>query len=492
MKVINTILNFVRIFNRYQRPEFQFTSTSFGSWRDSVHEFYAPMPQPEENPLWISYQKLTPEFQALCQKPVPVVQNREPVITEPIDEPDLDKYKYSNEVPANLAFEAQGSEFTNEYLDAGQEGRYLREYCVQRNGANHFLHLKNLTDLRSVHQHQDPFYFAEVLDIPFDLAFQFAEAMKSLAFDRMRWLKLYHGNKKDIGLKDMSEDQRIELITEFIDIAEDLEKPDNVSGYPGTVTWNNYIHMTVSDEREFTVEYMRDLDKRIIQAALLDVNPHNSQHWDEDYVQFLPQDDNLDRKSSTNPYSTNRLYDGKDSLSWEFQRMVETASEAQLDQLKAAMKPSKRTGAELRKITKFFMEHYDTVPCGYSSRKKWVVWSEEPVSAVSTGLLWKRPKFHYFTSDRPKGEDMKSHFWTLYHARRKELREYTIPVSELSDDAKIALEWMNSLGKGNQACSIIYAASDGKSYNLYGLDISFHQKLSQHEINTLWSQYRAL
>ena len=428
----------------------------------------------------------------------------DPGIDPPIDEPDLENYKFSNEVPANLSFEAQGSEFTNEHLDASQEGRYLREHCVQRNGANHFLHLKSLTDLRSVPQHQDPYHFSNVLDIPFDLAKQFSIALKSLEFDRKGWLKLYHGTKKDMGLKDMCQQCRLREIQKMIEISELLEQPDPYytsvnfdttyckrtnkrynDGYPGTIIWNNYIHMLVADEREFTVEYMRDLDKRVIQALLLEVDPLHSQHWEEDYVMFLPQDDNLDSKSSTNPYSTNRLYNGNDSLSWEFQRLIETADDAQLDKLRDGMKPSKRTSEEVWKLAKFFMANYNTVPSDYSSRTRWDVKKQKTVPATSTGLLWQKPKFHYFT------DGMKSHFWTLYHLRRDELRNQVRPVAQLSPDAKVALEWVKSLGKGSQTCSIIHAASDGKSYSLYGMDIEFKSKLHQHEVNTLWQAYRS-
>ena len=90
-------------------------------WRHWIRETYTPEPAPQVNPVWTMYQLLPSWAKALCQKPIPIVQNREPIIDQPIDEPDLENYKFSNEVPANLSFEAQGSEFTNEWIDASQE-----------------------------------------------------------------------------------------------------------------------------------------------------------------------------------------------------------------------------------------------------------------------------------------------------------------------------------------------------------------------------------
>jgi hypothetical protein len=443
-------------------------------WRHWIRESYLPDPAPEPNPVYQSWLKLPEDIQQLCQKPVEVVQNRQPILDETVDDPDLEVYAYQNDCPANLSFEAQGSEITNQYLDAGQEGRYLREYCVQRAGANHFLHLKNLTDLRSVPQHRNPEYFAKTLDIPFDLAVQFVEALKSLSFDRKAWLKLYHGNKALRGMKDMAYPEILDEIDKFISTAELLDNPDQFhrtenfpNGYPGTITWINYL-LSTDVEKDLLEQYFKNFEEQRLQD-------------DDEEI-----DDGMDRKTSNNPYSTNRLYDGKDTLSWEFQRMIETADEAKLDQLKAGMYPQKKSPEELWETTKLFMQKYDTVPSEYSSRKKWSVEKNDYVPATSTGTLYKKPKFHYFTPG------MKSHFWTLYHARRKELREQMVPVKDLSHDAKIAMDWIKSLGKGKATCDVIYAASAGKSYSLYGLNIAFTQKLDQHEVNTLWQAYRAL
>ena len=84
----------------------------------------------------------------------------------------------------------------------------------------------------------------------------------------------------------------------------------------------------------------------------------------------------------------------------------------------------------------------------------------------------------------------------MYKIRRDELRyqaeNEVVAQDKLSDSAKTAITWINSLGKGQDTCQIIYAAAEGKSFNLYGVDISFSGQLPQPEINTLWSAYRAL
>ena len=448
-QLIDTVLNFARIINRYRRPEYSFQG-GHEQWRNWIKESYSPEPAPQTNPVYTMYQLLPPKIKALCQKPIPIIQNREPTIDQPIDEPDLENYKFSNEVPANLSFEAQGSDFTNEWLDAGQEGRYLREHCIQRNGANHFLHLKTLVDLRSQPEHHNPEKLSKLLNIPYNLAFRLAGAFKALDFDRKMYLKIMKG-PNGLELKSM-----VEIITFIEGITKTAEQLQEV-----TIEWDEN-HLSCNPDAIYIDQYNQY------------INPEVSLEDQEDLA------------GDNNPYSTNRLHNGNDSLSWEFQRLIETADDAQLDRLRDGMKPSKRTSEEAWKLTKFFMANYNTVPADYSSRTRWDVKKQKTVPATSTGLLWQKPKFHYFT------DGMKSHFWTLYHARRDELRNQVRPVAQLSPDAKIALEWVKSLGKGSQTCSIIHAASDGKSYSLYGMDIVFTAKLHQHEVNTLWQAYRTL
>lgn len=470
--LISTIERFCWIFSTIAsipKPE-------FGIWRAWTKESYNADPPPEINPLWTAYQRLPVKFQAFCLKPDHYVQNREERIAEPIDEPDLDNYGYSNEVPVNKSFLAQGTVgYENDYLDASQEGRYLREYCVQRAGANQFLHLKTVTDLKSVPQHQDPCWIAEQLDIEYDLAYQLVDATKRLDFDRKWFLKAYYGNKATLGLKDMDLDQLISAIETFVEWA---DGSDTV-----TVTWDNYIN-SADVEKEYLSQYMEDIDRRTINALL--VEGHEENQWDESWNAYLSVEDNLDRKNSTNPYSTNRLHNGKDALSWEFQRMVETADLVALTKLKDGMFPRKRSGKEIWDIAMYFKNTYGTVPEPYSSRKRWDVAKQKEVSAVSTGLLYDRPKFHYFT------QPMKSHFWTLYKARKAELANVTVPEDQLSEDAKVAIGWIKSMGKGQTTCGMIYAAVDGRKFNVFGIDINFSKPLKAQETNTLWATYRAL
>jgi hypothetical protein len=501
---------------------------TFSQWRAWIKEEFNHDPQPEINPLWITYHKLTPELQAICQKPTQWLQNRESVLDEVTDDPDLNKYQYSHEVPTNMAFVSQGSEYQNEYLDAGNEGRYLREYCVQRTSpspANHFLHLKTLTDLRSKNQWADPDWMVERSDLEYDRAYHFADALTRLDYDWPKWLKLYHGSttagyskmtaisKKNrigkkgqivkksyeqitesgqvsVGLKDMDSEQLQLTIDLFIEMADEADKV--------SVKWINHIN-AADIEKEYLADYMKDFDHRVIQAQILEGDEENQ--WDDGYVEFLPADDNLDRKNSTNPYSTNRLSNGKDALSYEFIRLIQTADRKQLTALKDGMFATvKRSDSEIIKIRRELKARYgdESEPRDRYSRKRYVskykqtkdgkgYWVKKDAS--STGLVYRRPKFHYFT------DGMKSHFWKLYKTRRDELNNQkaeSIPVAQLSDDAKVALEWIESLGKGRMTAALIYAAKEGSSMDLFGMKVKFSRPLPQPEVATLWNVYASI
>ena len=460
-------------------------------------------PQDDLNPAYINYwidriMSLGKRHWIPIEKPSKFRPNIKDQVLDPaIDEPDLDNYWRSNEVPANMAFVAQGSDYENEYLDADQTGRYLREYCVQRNNANHFLHFRSLTDLRSISQHQDPEYIADKLDIDYDLAYQLVDAIKRLGFDRHWYLKLYHGYGHTTGLKDMEPDQialTIELLTKSADEAGEV-----------TIEWNNYINSSDID-RELLHEEMELLHRRFDPTNLDD----EENTFDQDNLDELSINDQLDRKNSSNPYSSNRLSNGKDALTSEFQSYIENADIDQIKSLQSKMFTQERTSAEIAKIRTEFKIKYNSMPQIKSSNAKtkpyWKKHPENPKSSlfkyaspvyddhgnlvmipvVSTGLKFKQPDFYYFTSK------MKSHFWRLIKARKKELNKQTVSQDRLTDGAKIVLDWVERLGKGQTTCALIYAATSGKPYNLYGLEIEFNAPLDRLETNTIWQTYKSL
>jgi hypothetical protein len=108
------------------------------------------------------------------------------------------------------------------------------------------------------------------------------------------------------------------------------------------------------------------------------------------------------------------------------------------------------------------------------------------IPAVTTGLKYKPPEYHYFTPM------MKSHFWTLIKLRKKELNKEVVKDHDLTTDAMLAIDWIRKLGKGQTTCTIIQGATLGQSVNIYGIKIDFNNKLDRKEINTLWQTYKTL
>jgi hypothetical protein len=352
---------------------------------------------------------LTPELQAICQKPNQFVQNREPVLDETIDQPDFNKYQYSNEIPANLTFVDQGSEYHNQHLDASQEGRYLREYCVQHRNKNYFLYLKGLINLRHLPEWENPEKLAAILDIPFNLAFRLADALSYLEFDYVAYKSL---------MKEFSKASKATVIIKIEQYTLNAEMLKEV-----TVEWEN--HMVVADpEQEYLSQYVSKIDNYI--------------NEDE-----LPEDN-----GANNPYGAYPLENGKDSLPYEFQVKLDNADFNELTRYRKNMFPAKNANGK-----------------------------------------WCRPKYHYFT------DGMRNHFWTIYYRRKdelKELAEKPIPIQDLSDDAKVALEWIESLGKGRITAALIYAAKEGSSMNLFGMKVEFSRPLPQPEVATLWNAYASI
>jgi hypothetical protein len=465
------------------------------------------LPESDLNPAYVNYwidriMALGKRHWIPIEKPAKFRLNIKGQVLNPaIDEPDLEGYWKSNEVPANMAFVAQGSDYENEYLDCSQEGRYLREYCVQRSsgahGANHFLHFRSLVDLRSRAQHQDPEYLADKLEIEYDLAFQLVDVIRRLEFDRKWYLKLYHGYGSTIGLKDMEHDQVVETIKLLIESA---DQADEV-----TVTWNNYINSNDID-RDLLQEEMQLLHRRFDPVNLDD----EENTFETDQLDEMLTDDKMDRKNSDNPYSSNRLSNGKDALTPEFQAYVENADIDTIKKLQGKAFTQKRTQVEINQIKAEFLRKYGTTPYASSTNIKMKpLWKKCPedlkshlfryekpvyddhgqlvmVPAITTGLKYKQPDFFYFTSA------MKSHFWRLIKARKEVLNKRTIPMAELSDSAKLVMHWVKQLGKGQKTCALIYAAMNGKSYSLYGLKIDFPERLGGFEVNTVWKTYKAL
>jgi len=468
-------------------------------------------PTPEVNPEYVNW--LTDHIMALGKRqPMPIPKPAQfmpnikgKIINSPIDQPDLDTYKFENEVPTNKSFYDMGlSQYDNAWLDQGQEGRYLREYCVQRAGANHFLHLRNLTDLRSQHEHLDPIKLTEVLlgkkleyqtlpvkngdgrikviltenaEAIYPLAFRWAEANRALNIDRKRYLKMVH-----TGMKDMCLRCKMRYVEKLIECAEDIDRPEI------TVKWTNYMN-SKNVEREYLDQYFKTMPKLIEDEEAW-------QDWEENLTtQFA---DGLDRKDSSNPYSTNRLFNGNEALTPEFQEIIQNADMKTIRMLQSRMFPQKRTFQEINKIKAEFQEKFGTTPYMSSTNPKmkplWKkgkpVYNEHDelvmIPAVSTGLKYKRPEYHYFT------QSMISHFWTLIKLRKEELNKEVVSDDDLTEHAILAIGWIRQLGKGQVTCSIIQSAILGEPVNIYGIKIDFNTKLDRKEANTLWQTYKTM
>ena len=410
---------------------------------------------------------------------------------------DFENYKRSNEVPVNQSFYDMGlTEYTNPQLDESQEGRYLREYCVQRAGSNHFLHMRLPSDLKSKHEHLDPdklmHIFKDDMPLPYDVAYKWAETNRKLGVDRKMFLKMVYIDMKDLGLYD-----KVKYIENLEEMATEADAV--------TVKWINYINSD-NVEQEYLDQYMKTMTFAEDEEAW--------EYWDElieplyTYTQF--GEDGLDRKESTNPYSTNRLFNGTETLSWDFQMKIMNADIKEIKRLQSNMFVQKRTWKEILAVQDYFEANFGTVPTMKSTNKRtkplWKKCKEDKTSAlfrykkpvyddygrlvripaVTTGLKFKRPVFHYFTPG------MVSHFWQLVKLRKEQLNQVTMDEDDMSKDGKRALKWVRDLGKGQITCRIIQAAIDATVADLYGIKVEFENPINEEEINMLWQTYKAM
>jgi hypothetical protein len=408
---------------------------------------------------------------------------------------DYETYKQSNEVPVNQSFYDMGlTEYTNPQLDESQEGRYLREYCVQRAGANHFLHMRLPSDLKSRHEHLDPdklmYIFKDDMPLPYDVAYKWAETNRKLGIDRKMFLKMVHGEMKELGVYDKAK---------YIEKLEEMAEEADVV----TVKWINYINSD-NVEQEYLKQFMNTVN--------FAEDEESWEYWDElieplyTYTQF--GEDGLDRKESTNPYSTNRLFNGTETLSWDFQMKIMNADIKEIRRLQSNMFPQERTWRELLAVQDYFKANFGTIPTMKSTNKRtkplWKkcklnmksslfrykkpVYDEEGylvrIPAVTTGLKYKRPVFHYFTPG------MVSHFWTLVKLRKEQLNHETMEESEMSESGKVAMEWIRNLGKGAITCRVIECAIKGQAADVYGIKIKFKTPMTEEETNMLWQTYK--
>ena len=406
---------------------------------------------------------------------------KQPIINTTIDDFDPDTYKFSNEVPANKSFIAMGLVDTdhNEHLDCSEEGRYLREYCVQRGNTNNFLHFRTLTDLRSQNQQTDPEVLMTILEdieLTYDIAVKWAEANRSLEIDRKRFLKTVHVEMKGMCLQ---------CVIRYIENLEQLaESADEV-----TITWINYIN-SADVEKEYLTQYFQAMPN------IAD----SEEDWEDFEEQFStqPYADGLDRKNSTNPYSTNRLFNGTETLTHEFVGKIKHAQIKDINDMQSKMFPQQRTYTEIQNIKHYFQQKFGTCPQIKSSNKKTKpLWKKgKPVyddygqlvmiPAVSTGLKYKPPYYSHFTSG------MVSHFWTLIKLRKEELNKEVVDDDDLSADAMTAISWIRQLGKGQVTTTLINNAITGTKMNVYGIKVDFNNELDQKEANTLWQTYKAM
>lgn len=412
-------------------------------------------------------------------------------VIDKIDNFDEETYKFSNEVPTNKSFYDMGlCQYENAYLDADQTGRYLREYCVQRNGTNNFLHLRSMTDLRSQNQQTDPVALMTILDIglPYDVAFKWAQANKAMNIDRKWFLKMVHVEMKDMCLQCAV--RYIENLETWSDEMDDV-----------TVKWTNYLN-SADVERDYLEQYFRTMPELI-------EDEESWEYWEE-IMEPIIKSDGLDRKDSTNPYSTNRLSNGTDALTPEFQNYIENADIETIKKLQSRMFPQKRSYHEIEAIKAQFQADYGTTPYMSSTnpnmRPLWVKCQKNmqshlfrykkplyddygelvKVPVVSTGLKFKRPYYHYFTSK------MVSHFWSLVKLRKEELNKEVVEDHDLTSDAILAIQWIRQLGKGQITVGIINSAIKGDNVDVYGIEIDFKHELDQKEANTLWQTYKTM
>ena len=429
---------------------------------------------------------------------------------EYIDHYQLDTYKYSNEVPVNKSFHDMGlCEYDNAPMDVNQEGRYLREFCVQRTSppANHFLHFRTLTDLRSKHEHQDPEKLMTIFtnlkldqdnkgkiiepeidrtELPYDLCHKWAESNRLMQINRKFFIKIIR------QMKHMSAAERENHVDIMCEHAEDMERR--------TMYWINNINaaMVEKADRQEQMELLSDYYQEKEHWHVEDEEDY--EYWEDKIEDMLTEtaDDTLDRKDSSNPYSTNRLFNGNESLSWQFQQKIANADMNAIKKMQANMFPQKRTFSEMNDIIDYFEKKYGTTPKMKTSNKNtkplWKkgvpVYDKDgkliTVPTVSTGLKYKPPAYSYFT------RSMVSHFWTLIKLRKAELNQETVKEDKLSETAQTAMKWIRDLGKGQLTCTIINNAIKGENTDAYGIQIQFNEKLNRQEANTLWTQYKSM
>ena len=156
----------------------------------------------------------------------------------------------------------------------------------------------------------------------YPVAYKWAQANIALQIDRKRYLKMVHVDMKDMCLR-----CKVKYVEKLAECADDIDRPEI------TIKWTNYVNST-NVEKEYLNQYFRSMPELI-------EDEETWKDWEESLTtQFA---DGLDRKDSSNPYSTNRLYNGNEALTPEFQTIIQNADMKIIRTLQSRMFPQKRT-----------------------------------------------------------------------------------------------------------------------------------------------------
>ena len=156
------------------------------------------------------------------------------------------------------------------------------------------------------------------------------------------------------------------------------------------------------------------------------------------------REDHMDVTSPAYPFALFPLYWGKEALSHEFITMIK---EADWDKIK--------------EIQKRFFPQYDSM----------------------VGK-WYAPKYWYLSPSQ------KSQSWVYINERKEELKN--IKPSDLSEECKQCLYWIQQYKRSKYSTALIYAFKDGRSFDSFGIKVDFNRRATGQELNYLWSEYKKI
>ncbi len=399
--------------------------------------------------------KIDREFTKNYREPLPMVSMRKidrdfpkgyyigktgivppPPVKEVID--FMDTSQRNSDLPDNITFYEMGiNQRQNDWMDYAElSDRDFRHRCFQSGGFNYFLELKSKADFAPP-KHLNPDWLAKVMDIHHDVAIWLANAFTML---QLNWTAVVEILAADLNW--LSEENVVHYIHDTLDpIVSELEllepqAPVNADPAVKIEMDEFWLSSSIYYNPELPMP-TRDLSYENLAESAIIV----SDEFDGDADAWLAGD-GLDALRISNPFKGHKLYSGSEALSHEFLTAIRTAS-----------------SQRLKKIMAGFFPTYDE----RSGRKF-------------------PPKYRYLT------QSQKNQAWVYINARREELKRAAYKDPEFIK----AFSWLESFGSTPTGAAIIHCFANGKSFESFGMAVSFKRKATGLELKELWSRFKAL